>query len=361
MKYKVMFFIPSLAGGGAERVFANIINEIDKSTFDVTLVYLSDTRNVYKINNNVNIINLKSNRLRNSPFKILASIRRENPDLIITTHGHMNLLLILLKPFISNKIKLIVRQTNILSFNFSINKIKNRFEKMIFGLLKYSDKIICQSEYMKKDIMMHLKVNEDKIVKIFNPVAIHEVMDKSKEKVDYTFTDNYKYIIFIGRLNEVKNIPTIIDAFEQYYKKVNSKSKLLILGNGPKENELKQLINQKNLKDNVCLLGFQENPYKWLKHSDLFIMASKHEGMPNVLIEALTLEVPVLVQRHPGGTIDIMEALEITDKFLDKLVINDKVFSPYKNDVLLKLRKNFGIEKVVKEYEDLFISMLKET
>ncbi|MYL56092.1 glycosyltransferase [Virgibacillus halodenitrificans] len=357
MKNKVLFIIPSLAGGGAERVFVNIINTIDKSLFDVTLVCLSTERNVYEVSSDVRVINLKSNRVRNASLKILRLIRKERPNLVVSTLGHLNTMLLMLKIFFPKNTKLIIRQTNIISFNRQshrplIQKLKN-------NIYNIADVIVCQSKFMKDDFIKVTGIKESKVVKIHNPVDIDFIIEKSKEEINRMFNEQHTNIFFAGRLEEVKRIPLIIDAFKKYQEK-HCNAKLYILGEGPQKSELVAYIAKHKISPSVEFLGFQQNPYKWLKHADLFIMASKHEGMPNVLIEAIALGIPVLVLKHPGGTIDILRNLNIEDRFVNNLVIDKKNFDAYDNKVLSILKANFGVEFVVKQYEDLFKSVIQE-
>ncbi|MYL47159.1 glycosyltransferase [Virgibacillus halodenitrificans] len=356
MKNKVLFIIPSLAGGGAERVFVNIVNTIDKSIFDVTLVCLSTERNVYEVSSDVRVINLKSKRVRNATLKILRLIRKERPSLVVSTLGHLNSMLLMLKLFFPKNTKLIIRQTNIMSFNRGKNTLIRK--KAGNKLYKNADMIVCQSKFMKDDFINITGVKSSNVIKIYNPVDLDSMLIKSNEDIKYEFNEGQINIFFAGRLEEVKRIPLIIDAFQNFREK-NHYSKLYILGEGPKKSELMNYTVKKKLSHSVEFLGFQQNPYKWLKHADLFIMASKHEGMPNVLIEAIALGIPVLVLKHPGGTIDILRTLNIEDRFVNNLVIDKNSFDAYDKRVLSILKANFGVEIVVKQYEDLFKSVIQ--
>ncbi|GGJ95051.1 glycosyl transferase [Lentibacillus kapialis] len=357
MKKKIFFIIPTLAGGGAERVFVNLVKEIDKSLYEVSLIYLSITNKVYEVPSNVREVDLKVKRVRHAPMKLLKFIRREKPDVVISTLGHMNLLLLLLKFFFPNKTKLVTRLTLIPSMSLSANPINRFIQKKTYILYKFSDKIICQSELMKDDFIKYAHISQEKVIKIFNPVDFNEILYKSKEDTQYNFCKEEKSIFFAGRLNEVKRIPLIIDAFKEYLFK-NPTSKLYILGDGPKKRELIEFADDQNLSDHIKFLGFQKNIYKWLKHADLFIMASRSEGMPNVLIEAIALEVPVLVLKHPGGTEDIIKCLGLHDKFVDDLIINEVSFQNYKKDIHDKLVSNFSIKNIIEQYENVFQSVL---
>jgi len=356
---KVFFIIPSLGGGGAERVFVNLIKAIDKTAFDVTLVYLSDDRNVYEIPSDIRVINLRANRLRNSPIKILKLIWSERPNLVVSTQGHMNSMIMILKRFLPKKTKVIIRQTNIMSFDRPKNKTQKIVRSMMKKRYNKADKIICQSKYMMKDFILNTNISEDKVIIIHNPVDINLVQIKSKDKVKYNFISQQKKVFFTGRLDEVKRVPIIIEAFIKFNKK-NTNSKLFIMGEGPKRKEIEHCIQENGLSNSIELLGFQKNPYKWLKHADLFVLASKHEGMPNALIESLALDIPVLVLKHPGGSIDILKNLGIEDRFVDKLEIDDESFARYDKSLSPKLKTHFGVENIVKEYERVFLSVLNK-
>lgn len=358
MKKKILFMIPSLAGGGAEKVFLNLVKRIDKKLFDVTLVYLNDHRNVYEISSDIITINLNSKRLRNAPLKILNLIRKEKPDLIISTLNHMNLLLIMIKPFFPKNTKLIVRLTNIISMNLSNNPLKRSFLKLIFKSYKMADKIICQSKLMRDDLVNLTGIDTNKIKIIYNPVDLTNIQQKSMEEINYKIRSDFKNIFFVGRLDEVKRIPLIIEAFKNYYKN-QPKSNLFIIGDGPLKEKIKSIIKNQNLSKSIHLLGFQSNPYKWLRKADLFVLASKHEGMPNVLIEALALNVPVLILSHPGGTIDVLKELGIENRFVQELVISESSFRPYDKDLSKMLKNKFGVERIVKKYENTFIEVLR--
>lgn len=358
MGKKIFFIIPSIAGGGAERVFVNLVNEIDKSVFDVTLIYLFDELNAYKVSKDIHTININSNRARNASFKIIKLIRKEKPALVISTLGHLNMMLLILKKTFPRNTKLIIRQTNIMSLRKSESKIQQIKQKVLNKFYNNADKIICQSEFMKKDFMEFTNIQKN-VKKIYNPVDVESILIKSKEIVDYNFTSGQKNFFFVGRLNEVKRIPLIIDAFENYHKK-NNESKLYILGEGPERKKLEAYIEKYKLTDSVKLLGFQQNPYKWILHADLFIMASKHEGMPNVLLETIALEIPVLILKHPGGTEEIMKAVGIEDRFVEELIITEKSFNNYNEKVWLKLLENFDVTNVIKKYEKTFIEVLSK-
>lgn len=356
MRKKVFFIIPSIAGGGAEKVFVDLVNGIDKTIFDVTLIYLTDEGKAYEVSSTVRVINLEVKRARNAPIKIIKLIRSEKPELIISTLGHLNTMLLMMKKLFPRKTKLIIRQTNIRSLSKNKNKIQQIIQKTLNKFYNNADEIISQSESMKKDFIKLTNVRKN-VVTIYNPVDVETILIKAKETVDHDFTSAHKNFFFAGRLNEVKRIPLIIDAFKSYHEK-HDQSNLYILGEGPEKEKLEDYIKINNLSDSVKLLGFQKNPYKWLKHADLFIMASKNEGMPNVLLEALALEIPVLIQKHPGGTEEIMKALDIEDRFVEELIITESSFNNYNKDVHSKLLENFGAANIIEKYERTFKEVL---
>src|SRR5699024_6567462 len=159
-----------------ERVFANLINNIDYELFDVTLVCFNNHNNVYKISPKAKVINLNVKRARNAPLRIIKLLRKEKPDLIISTLYQMNLMLMLLKGFLPKKTKIIIRHTMISSMSFSGNNIQTLINRRISKLYKKADKVICQSDFMKQDFIKFSGLDKTKIEVIYNPVDADSIL-----------------------------------------------------------------------------------------------------------------------------------------------------------------------------------------
>ena len=167
------------------------------------------------------------------------------------------------------------------------------------------DKIIVNSNDFKKELKSKFKVDS---VCIFNPLNIKEIQKKSKEKNKFNFFNNNKNIIkiiFVGRYVDQKDPITFLKALSIINKKLNFKA--LIVGRGILKNEMISFIKKNKLEKKIKLLNFQENPYKYIAKSDLLVLSSRFEGLPNVLLEALSLNKFVISSDCPTGPREILD------------------------------------------------------
>ena len=354
IKKKLLIFVPSLRGGGGEKFIVNLVNNLDRKKFNIKLAlikkegpYLDDLRK------DIEIIDLKSKRVRYAFFKIIKLIKKENPDIVFSTLGHLNILLAIIKKIFPN-IKFIARESSIVSKNF------NSFIQYLYKLFyNYFDLIISQSEYMKEDLVQNFNIKENKIKVIYNPVDINKIQRKSLTN-ENLFLNNYKNLIAIGRLSKEKGFDLLIKAFI----KLNNNYRLYILGEGKEKKSLLQLIKSLNIKDKIFFLGFQKNPYKYLYKSNLLILPSKYEGLPNVVLEANALGIPVVAFNCPGGTREIIK--DGLNGFLVKCENTDELAFYIKKamshnwnklSIIEYIRKNFLIEKIIKKYENAILTL----
>jgi glycosyltransferase involved in cell wall biosynthesis len=361
-KKKVFFLIPSFRGGGAERVVLNIVNNLDKNKFDVGLVTISG-EGEYKelLSPKVKHFDLKEKRARKAIFKLRKLLKKEKPNIIIANVVQVSIVSYLSSLFLKNKPVVVqVNHSQYLSIIKGINKIS----KFIFDLsLKKSDYIITISDDMQHDLSKRFKNKGNKIIKIFNIHDLDNINKQKKEKFsddDINIFKQKPVIIACGRLTEAKGFSYLIKAFGEV--KIEFKEAvLLILGQGEKEEELKELSKELNIENSVKFLGFKDNPYKYLYNSDLFVLSSLWEGLPGALIEALACEVPVVSTDCKSGPKEILdngkigELVKVKDvdslsNAMIKVLKDDKLQSKY-IELGLKKVKEFDTNKIIKEYE----------
>jgi len=217
--------------------------------------------------------------------------------------------------------KIIVRSNSSPS-GWNKNPIKNFIFKYF---LKKSNEIIVNSYLFKKELDKKFNTNAKVIL---NPLNKSEILKKSKKKVNISFfKKNSLNIINIARFTDQKDHLTLLKAINRIKSKIDIK--LLIIGYGPNKKLIKEFINKKNLNDKVCLLNYKKNPYPYLKKSQLFILSSKYEGLPNVLLEAMVLKKFIISTNCPTGPKEILqngkfgELIKIGDsKSLSKKILN---------------------------------------
>lgn len=353
MRKKVLFVLPSFKAGGAERVILNLLKKINRSKFDVHLVLISDHgQYIDELPKDIKLYSFNLKRVGESGIPILKLIRDLRPDTVISTLGHLNILLCILKPFFPKKTRLIIREGSIASINlnnFNATRLWSYLYKIFY---KKADKIICQSNYMLKDLNVNFNIPSNKMVKIYNPVNVLEIRNQSLAEGNPYPPGNDNNILFVGRLSPEKGIERLIFSFKEYYIK-DPKAKLWIIGNGPLKENLKGICVDNGLSESVVFMDFQKNPYKWMRFAHLFVLPSYYEGLPNALLEAIACSCPVAVLAHPGGTLEIMHETKQENRFLDRMEWHQFIFQRPGNDILDSLIKEFNADKIVKEYESI--------
>ncbi|HIC87372.1 MAG TPA: glycosyltransferase, partial [Aquificae bacterium] len=150
------------------------------------------------------------------------------------------------------------------------------------------------------------------------------------------------------------------------FSKLDNNYRLYILGEGEEKDNLIKLADKLNIKDRVYFLGFQKNPYKYLAQADLMVLSSKVEGLPNVVLEANALGIPVVAFDCPGGTREIIKnglnGFLVKCGDVDKLAFYIEKAVNYnwdKSKIIKYIKENFSVEKIIKKYEDTLLSLLK--
>lgn len=361
-KIKVLFLLPSLRGGGAERAILNLLDCIDKKRFEVELALISKEGDfTSSVPEGVIVHDLRSSRARYAVFKIVELVNKRKPDLIIGSVIQATNLIFIASFFFKHKPVIINRLENPYS-----KLTSKKLAKWLFGrALRSSDYVVAVSKGLTKDLMEHLNISEKKIKVIYNPVDLELTHALSKEEVnDYDFK-NKKVVVTIARFTKQKGLEDIIRAFSIVAKEIKD-AHLLIIGQGKLRKILEKLIGQLDLNKKVSLVGFKDNPYKYLAKADLFVLASLWEGFGLVIVEAMACGLPIVSTDCISGPSEILK----NGKY-GKLV---PVGNPVKlaDAIIFSLNDNlalsggaverieeFSANKIIKEYELLFETLLR--
>tara|TARA_B100000963_G_scaffold144100_1_gene125564 strand:- start:18775 stop:19845 length:1071 start_codon:yes stop_codon:yes gene_type:complete len=294
--------MPSIEGGGVEKNFFLISNFLIKRKKNVTIITISKKFRS-RFNKKIKFVSPKFNfwdkLSRRTKFILgLIFLTKEilvNKDPVVLSF-QANIYCGILSRFLP--FKLIIR-SNSAPDGWSKNFIKQKIYK--FGLSN-AQNIIVNSQEFKKKIKNKFRLNS---TCIYNPLNKIEIIKLSKRGINFSFfKKDYLNIINVGRLEEQKDHQTLIKAINFVKNKV--KIKLLIIGNGKLQKKLDQLIKINKLEKNVKILNNISNPYPYILKSDLFILSSLYEGLPNVLLEAITLNKFVISTNCPTGPKEIL-------------------------------------------------------
>lgn len=288
---KVLFFL-QFGVGGAERITATIGKSLDRSRFNV-IFYLLDrpigTSSIKDfIPSEYDIKMLPDAKGLGLVKELHRTLKIEQPDIVFSSMMYINTKLLALSPFYK-RTKFIVRNNNYL---YTLGIAQKLALKATYWM---ADKIIAQTEEMKDELVKQMGLSDKKVIVLHNPVDTHTIDENCKYASPYSNTNSIKYVAS-GRFFHVKGFDILVKAFQLVTQK-QSNAELYIVGNKTGNcaeyyQMIKELINELKLQDRVHCVGFQKNPYVYVKHADCFVLSSRNEGLPNVLIEALYLGTP---------------------------------------------------------------------
>ncbi|MEN3014401.1 MAG: glycosyltransferase [Endomicrobiia bacterium] len=364
---KIIFVIPSLSGGGAERVLVNILKYLDRSRF-FSKVIVFEPKNDYEEDTpgDIEIICLNK-KSRFDFFKLLLllskKLKEEKPDLVVSSLSYANYLTLLANRIFKLNFSIVITEQNYPDMEISTQRFSSLHKFLMKKTYSFASAVIAVSKGVKENLCENYGVNENKCFVIYNCVDFDNIREKLKENVNHLwFEERIPIIISCGRLSLQKNYPFLLRSFKKVLNLIDAR--LVILGKGELEEFLKKYTEELGIKERVLFLGFQRNPFKYIAKSTIFVLSSSFEGFGNVLLEAMACGVPVISTDCPFGPNEIIKNGEngilvpvndedalcnaivklLKDKELrEKLVLNG-----------LKTVQNFDVKNMVLNYEKIF-------
>ena len=286
-----------LANGLVERGFA-----VDLVLARAEGDYLPDVHNL------IRLVDLNASRVLTSLPRLVRYLRREQPVAMVSALDYANITALWARRLARVPTVAIVNEQNTISR--SSNNSARRRQRLVPRLARrfypWADNIVAVSNGVAKDLSQLLDVPVAQVQVIFNPVVTSEMRQKAQETLDHPWfkADQPPVVLAIGRLAPQKDFPTLIEAFAQV--RAEKPIRLMILGEGPDRPMLETLINKLDLEQDVALPGFVNNPFTYLSHASLFVLSSRWEGLPTVLIEALCCNATIIATDCPSGPTEIL-------------------------------------------------------
>lgn len=369
---KVLFLIHDLGQGGAEKVLVNLVNNMDTTKFDITVMTLFDVgvnkqflsdkihyKTVFKkmFRGNSHLMKLFTPKQLHKLFikdkydieiaylegpcaRIISGCPNEDTKLVSWIH---------IEHHTKKNAAVTFKSIN------EANKCYNRF-----------DKIVCVSKTVKKDFTSLFDLNIPVVV-LYNTNESDKIIQLSNELVEKNlFNENQIKIVGTGKLLPNKGFDRILKIAKKLFD-LGYSIHIYILGIGPEENKLRNYIKDNGLSDNVTLLGYQTNPYKYVSKCDLFVCGSFREGFSTAATEALIVGTPVCTVEVSGMKEMLGENNEygiVVDNddealfnAIKELLDNPQLLAYYKGKAIER-GKYFSKEKTVKAVEEMLLKVL---
>ena len=310
---RVCFVIPSLAGGGAERVAVQILNALDPERWDRSMFlfersgpYLADVSSTIRLE----AAAAPSRAGRWRALRRFARVVR--PDVVVAFLSYLSVLSATRAAGVAARVVFDV-ETPVSAFLTDADyRWSSRLNRALFTAAMRvgcasADQIVATSQGVADDLVGSFGADPMRVRILPNPVDLAGVASAAMEPIDAAMAARWTHpvVVAAGRLAEAKNYPLLIEAFGILRERVPAS--LFILGQGDQEPALREVIRVRGLSDVVHLCGFQSNPWKYIARADVFALTSRYEGFGNVLVEAMACGVPVVATSSPG-TRDIVRS-----------------------------------------------------
>lgn len=306
---KIAIFLPSLRGGGAERVMLHLARGFVESGYDVDLV-LAKCEGSYlsQLPKNVNVVDLKARRVLTSLPGLVRYLRQARPAALLSAMDHSNIIALWAKRLARVQMRVVVSVHVVFSIGVKNSYGRGRLLPYIVRwCYGWADGVVAVSQGVADDLSNAIDLPCERICVIYNPVVVPELFELANESVSHPWchVDDVPIVLSVGRLTTQKDYPTLLKAFS--LAKRERIVRLIILGEGEGRAELEEMVRDLNLEDVVDMPGFVKNPYAYMSKATVFVLSSAWEGFGNVLVEAMAVGTPVVATDCPSGPAEILE------------------------------------------------------
>lgn len=329
----VLFLIPHLGGGGAERVTANLACGLPEGCFLVHLglvtgLTVQATAGTAELPAHVAVHALGATRVRSAFWPLLRLVWRLKPDLIFSNMFHVNFLVLLLRPFFPRRTRCIIRQNQMTSPETGTGDFTRRLYRALYPR---ADKVVCQSEAMAME--MSALIGTGKNLRVLpNPVFSSSVA--AQEKFFAPISENLwrgpgPRLLAMGRLTHQKGFDMLLPAFRQVLRSIPT-AELAILGQGSEDAALKTMSSALGIEEHVHFAGYAANPHAWFDGATAFVMSSRHEGISNALLEAAAAGLPIVTTPALGGVAELLSGQPgtwITREISTQAIVETLIFA----------------------------------
>lgn len=369
---KILFFIPGLSEGGAEKVLLNLVNNMDQSKFDITVQTIDeyDSQKYLIAGIRYKAINRCKTKLGRKMFyywfRLCAELKlaysffvKEDYDIEVAYLETV-------------ATKIIAQSTNKKSTKLawvhcalsrrdemrnSASRVKKQYKKF--------DKVICVSDDVRVGFQ-ELYGTDIKTKILYNIIDEKEILEKAKKPIEMNKTDNEIQLLAVGRLAQQKNFSYLINTCGKL-RDEGYQFHLNILGDGPERENLDNRIKKLDLQNVVELRGFINNPYPWINESDIIVCSSKYEGLSTVVQEAFILG-KAIVTTPCTGMQELLGDSEyglIVDDSQDglylglKSILENQQMLEYYSEMAKKRSEKFAKDKIIRETETFLLNELE--
>jgi glycosyltransferase involved in cell wall biosynthesis len=253
-------------------------------------------------------VDLNASRVLTSLPALVRYLRQKQPEALLSALDYANVVAIWARRLAGIPSRVLVNEQNTISRSArnSARRRQRVVPRLVQRFYPWADYVIGNSQGVATDLSQVTGLPPERIIILHNPVVTPEVRKKAQAPLSHPWFEAGQppVVLAVGRLTKQKDFPTLIRAFSQVRR--DRPVRLLILGEGPDRPALEALVNHLGLQHDIAMPGFVENPYAYMSRASLYVLSSRWEGLPTVLIEALYCGAPVIATDCPSGPREIL-------------------------------------------------------
>lgn len=308
-RVRICLLIPHLAGGGAEHVIETLARHLNPEKYDIHLVLTGSSESPMEpFNHRVTIHQLRASRVRKSAFGLVKLLWRLHPHALLSGIAHLNLLVLSLRPVLPRNTRIIVRQNGALAATFASHTHPRLAARAYAHTYRRAERIICQSDSMAREIACELEIEAQNLIVLPNPTDVQRLRETAASS-SQRINEAVPLLLAFGRFVPEKGFDLLVDAFAALSAEFGA-TELVIAGEGPSKAALIQQANALGLRDRIHFPGHLAQPLHQFGHASMFVLSSRTEGLPNALLEAAAIGLPIVATPASPGIVDLLQNKE---------------------------------------------------
>jgi glycosyltransferase involved in cell wall biosynthesis len=362
---RITFFMPSLAGGGAEKMVLNLIRGLQDYPVQIDLLVAKAAGELARqIPKGINLVELNQNHVSSTFFTLIHFLRDHHPDILFSAVDNANLTAILAALLSGTQTKRVISVHQVGSkFRQIHHSVRERVLQLGIRLFfRFAHQIVAVSDGVAEDLIRGLPIKPSRIRTIANPILSYQQLEKLKNSSILKKPGEVR-IVSAGRLVKEKDFQTLLAAFAIIRKQLTCH--LTIYGEGPERERLENQRDALGLTRDIDFPGFTEDIFQALMPADLCVVSSLTEGFGNVIVESLACGVPVVSTDSPSGPREILQdgkfgrlvSIQQPESLAEAMLASLKQKTD--RSLLQNRASDFTIEKIASIYYALFESLLR--
>lgn len=358
------FYIPNMTVGGAEQVTINIVNGLFGRGYDVELVLSHPYGKLQsELDDGVPVVALGESRVPVAGIfahvpRLVRYLEETQPDAFISQVTHANVVCLLAGRLADADTTMIPTEHNAFDVEPPDSLKSSVLRRLAVRTLPTADELIAVSQGVADSIVTKTGVGTDDVHVLHNPIDVGAIRERATEPVEHDWIedDDLDVVLFVGRLHPQKDLDTWLRAFERVHQS-HPATRAVIAGQGPLQEDLIETAARLGIADVVSVPGYVDNPYRFMQQASVFLLSSRFEGLPTVLIEAMACGCPVVSTDCPSGPSEILgddrygRLVPVGDEGRIATAVERTLADPVDSAVLRQRAEDFEPSVVLDEYE----------